>query len=71
MTADHYTYRVTWSTEDSEYLGLCGELPSLSWLDSTPEKALSGIRNVTREAIADMQSAAEPGFTQNGDGIYP
>jgi len=29
---DHYTYRVTWSVDDDEYVGLCAELPSLSWL---------------------------------------
>lgn len=26
---DHYTYRVTWSEEDGEYVGLCVEFPSL------------------------------------------
>ena len=30
---DHYTYRVTWSAEDDEHVGLCAEFPSLSWLD--------------------------------------
>lgn len=27
---DHYTYRVNWSGEDGEYVGLCAEFPSLS-----------------------------------------
>ena len=57
---DHYTYRVTWSQEDGEYLGLCVELPSLSWLAGSPAGALSGIRRVTAEAIADLQSNGEP-----------
>jgi predicted HicB family RNase H-like nuclease len=60
MEADHYTYRVTWSPEDGEFLGLCTEFPSLSWLAASPEKALSGIRKVTAEAVADMQSSGEP-----------
>jgi predicted HicB family RNase H-like nuclease len=60
MKTDHYTYRVTWSPEDSEYLGLCIEFPSLSWLATSPEKALSGIRKVTAEAVADMQASHEP-----------
>ena len=42
---DHYTYRLTWSPEDGEHLGLCAEFPSLSWLAPTPGEALSGIRN--------------------------
>ena len=29
---DHYTYRVTWSPEDGEYVALCTEFPLLSWL---------------------------------------
>ena len=29
---DRYTYRVTWSEEDKEYVGLCAEFHSLSWL---------------------------------------
>jgi len=56
MNGDHYTYRVTWSKEDGEYLGLCVELPSLSWLAATPEEALSGVRQVAAEAVADMQA---------------
>lgn len=59
MSIDHYTYRVTWSQEDGEYLGLCAELPSLSWLASTPEAALSGIRKVAAESVADMKSNGE------------
>jgi predicted HicB family RNase H-like nuclease len=59
MSVDHYTYRVTWSQEDEEYLGLCIELPSLSWLASEPQEALMGIRKVATEAVADMQANGE------------
>ena len=59
MSVDHYTYRVTWSQEDGEYLGLCVELPSLSWLAGAPEEALSGIRRVAAEAVKDMRSNGE------------
>jgi predicted HicB family RNase H-like nuclease len=58
-TQDHYTYRVTWSPEDNEYLGLCAEFPSLSWLASAPETALSGIRKVVGAAVADMIANGE------------
>jgi hypothetical protein len=44
MNINHYTYRVTWSSDDNEHVGLCAEFPSLSWLAPSPEKALSGIR---------------------------
>ena len=57
---DRYTYRVTWSEEDGEYVGLCAEFPSLSWLASTPEAALAGIRQVVAEVVADLGATGEP-----------
>ncbi|MDF1482239.1 type II toxin-antitoxin system HicB family antitoxin [Extensimonas sp. H3M7-6] len=59
MTVDHYTYRVTWSPEDGEYVGLCAEFPSLSWLAHTPEAALQGIRRMVAESVADMRANGE------------
>lgn len=59
MKNDHYTYRVTWSPDDNEHLGLCAEFPSLSWLAATPEKALSGIQRVVSDVIADMKANGE------------
>lgn len=56
---DHFTYRVTWSEEDQEYVGLCAEFPSLSWLTSTPEAALRGIRHLVAGAVADMKKSGE------------
>lgn len=60
MSVDHYTFRVTWSPEDGEHVGLCSEFPSLSWLAGTPESALKGIRRLVAEAVADMQASGEP-----------
>lgn len=57
---DRYTYRVTWSEEDKEYLGLCSEFSSLSWLAQTPEAALRGIRRVVADVVKDMQESGEP-----------
>lgn len=56
---DRYTYRVTWSEEDQEYVGLCAEFPSLSWLEETQEQALSGIRKLVRECIEDLKASGE------------
>ncbi|MFC1886581.1 type II toxin-antitoxin system HicB family antitoxin [Thermodesulfobacteriota bacterium] len=56
---DRYSYRVTWSEEDSEYVGLCAEFPSLSWLASTPEAALKGIRNLVGDVVSDMEENGE------------
>lgn len=59
MRVDHYTYRVTWSSEDDEHIGLCAEFPSLSWLAKTPESALKGIRQIVADTVADMQASRE------------
>ena len=48
---DRYTYRIIWSEEDQEFVGLCTEFGLLSHLDETPEKALAGIREVVAYAI--------------------
>jgi predicted HicB family RNase H-like nuclease len=59
MNISHYTYRVTWSPEDNEHLGLCTEFPSLSWLASTTEEALKGIQQMVGDIVIDMQSNGE------------
>ena len=59
MRSDHYTYRVTWSAEDEEYVGLCTEFPSLSWLARTPEAALKGIRTQVHSVVADLEQTGE------------
>lgn len=59
MNIEHYTYRVTWSAEDGEHVGLCAELPSLSWLARTPEKALSGVRALVALVVKEMIESGE------------
>ena len=56
---DRYTYRVTWSEDDNEYVGLCAEFPSLSWLAQTPETALKGIRKLVADVVKDMHENGE------------
>ncbi|MBF0207137.1 MAG: toxin-antitoxin system HicB family antitoxin [Oligoflexia bacterium] len=51
---DKYTYRVTWSEEDNEFVGLCLEFPSLSALAQTPEAALKEIRFVVKECVCSL-----------------
>ena len=56
---DHYTYRVTWSENDQEFVGLCAEFPSLSWLASSQESALRGIRSGVAQVVTDMKTNRE------------
>jgi len=55
----HYSYRVLWSPEDEEFVGLCTEFPSLSWLEPIQDKALIGIRELVRDVVKDMASNDE------------
>lgn len=55
----HYTYRVTWSVEDQEFVATCLEFPSLSWLASTQIEALSGLEQVIAEALKDLRAQDE------------
>jgi predicted HicB family RNase H-like nuclease len=58
-TLDRYTYRIMWSDEDAEFVGLCAEFPSLSWLAPKQEEALKGIRKVVQDAVKDMGACGE------------
>ena len=56
---ERYTYRVLWSDEDQEFVGLCAEFPSLSWLEPSQTAALAGIVRLVSEVIAAMRRAKE------------
>ena len=57
---DKYTYRVMWSEQDGEFVGLCAEFQGLSWLATAPEEALKGIRAMVRDCIVDIRGNGEP-----------
>ena len=59
MPTDRYTYRVAWSPEDREHVGLCEEFPSLSWLAETADQASGGIRQLVQEVVSDLQACGE------------
>lgn len=59
MKKDFYAYRVIWSTEDEEFVGLCAEFPSLSWLAETQDEAFSGIRSLVANVVSDMRENKE------------
>lgn len=56
MSYSYLTYRVAWSHEDGEYVGLCVEYPSLSWLAKAPEAVLAGVQKMVADVVADMRS---------------
>ncbi|MEU1607423.1 type II toxin-antitoxin system HicB family antitoxin [Micromonospora matsumotoense] len=55
----HYTYRVTWSAQDNEFVATCAEFPSLSWLAPSQIEALKGLRDLLCEVVADLEQQGE------------
>ncbi|MBD2133434.1 type II toxin-antitoxin system HicB family antitoxin [Sphaerospermopsis sp. FACHB-1094] len=56
---DHYTYKITWSSEDQEFVGLCAEFPSLSYLHENRNLALEGITNLVKDIVLDIEANGE------------
>jgi len=59
MNSQHFAYRVIWSEEDNEFVGLCAEFPSLSWLEKDQEAALRGIVALVKDTVVDMEAGGE------------
>jgi predicted HicB family RNase H-like nuclease len=55
----HYTYRVTWSPEDDEYVALCAEFPSLSYLSEDRADALANMVELVESVVEDMKDNGE------------
>jgi predicted HicB family RNase H-like nuclease len=53
----HYSYRVLFSQEDGEWVGLCTEFPSLSHLAATQVEAMQGIVTLVAAVVEDMIEA--------------
>jgi predicted HicB family RNase H-like nuclease len=56
---DHYTYRISWSPNDREYVATCAEFPSLSWLDEDQFAALKGVKQLVAEVVDDLGARGE------------
>lgn len=50
-----YTFHVTWSGEDNEFVATCAEFPSLSWLAPSRQEAIGGLERVVAEVVDDMR----------------
>lgn len=55
----HYTYRVTWSAQDDEFVATCVEFPSLSWLAASQVEALLGLQVLIHDVVAEMREQGE------------
>ena len=55
----HYTYRVTWSEEDEEFVALCAEFPSLSFLAKDRNQAIDGLTEIIFDILKDMENCGE------------
>jgi len=56
---NHYDYRFLWSADDKEFVALCAEFPSLSFLAVKRTEALEGLVNLVGDIVADMHGNGE------------
>ncbi len=57
--SDHYTYRISWSAAEQEYVATVAEFPSLSWLDEDRGRALKGLETAVADILTDMRATGE------------
>lgn len=56
---NEYTYRARWSPDDGEYVATVAEFASLSHLDADADRALTGIRQLVGDVVAEMREHGE------------
>jgi len=56
---NRYTYREEWSQEDDAYIARCLEFPSLATHGPSPEEALSEMRELVSNIIAELSANHE------------
>ena len=66
----HYTYRITWSEDDGEFVALCAEFPSLSYLAADQVAALKGLIKLVKRVVEDMTANGEHVPTPLADKEY-
>lgn len=59
MDVNKYTYQVSWSEEDQEFVATVAEFSSLSWLAPDRREAESGLFDLVTEVVEDMQQSGE------------
>ncbi|WP_291314525.1 type II toxin-antitoxin system HicB family antitoxin [Corynebacterium sp. UBA2622] len=59
MDINKYTYQVSWSEEDQEFVATVAEFPSLSWLAPGRQEAESGLFDLVSEVVEDMEQSGE------------
>jgi predicted HicB family RNase H-like nuclease len=60
MHDDHYTYRVSWSPEDDEFVATVVEFRTLSWLAPDPAAALLALRALVAAVVGGLRASGEP-----------
>ena len=70
MDINKYTYQVSWSEEDQEYVATVAEFPSLSWLDADRQQAEQSLLDLVAEVVEDIEDSGEVVPTPLGNRRY-
>ncbi len=55
-----YRYYLVTTGEETEFIGLCKEFPSLSFIHESSEVALKSIIDLVEEVIEEMEQSGQP-----------
>ncbi|QPK78944.1 type II toxin-antitoxin system HicB family antitoxin [Corynebacterium lizhenjunii] len=70
MDINKFTYQVSWSEEDQEFVATVAEFPSLSWLAADRQQAEQGLLDLVAEVVEDMEASGEDVPTPLGSRSY-
>lgn len=59
MDINKFTYQVSWSEEDQEYVATVAEFTSLLWLDADQQQAEQRLLDLGAEVLEDIEASGE------------
>lgn len=70
INPEKYTYQVSWSEEDGEYVATVLEFPALSWLAPERQEAENGLVGLVTGVVKNMAESGETIPTPLGERSY-
>lgn len=59
MDINKFTYQISWSEEDQEYVVTVAEFLSSSWLDADRQQAEQSLLDLVAEVVEDIEASGE------------
>lgn len=70
MDINKFTYQISWSEEDQEYVVTVAEFLSSSWLDADRQQAEQSLLDLVAEVVEDIEASGEVAPIPLGNRCY-